>query len=239
MIEYTWRLLLRLNARAIFVVSGLILVLVLALIERQLRHPSQEGPVYAPEYMGLEIQPDVDETVREPAPAPEDRMNPFFSEYLRDLVAREESERLKKLLEAKKREAALAAEKAREAASARARSRKPGIALVEKPAPKPAVKAVTKPAPVKPAPVLKKAAPQQKSKSVKLIYRGMITRTDGVTVAMIENRTAKNTFSYATGDIVEGLRVDRILRNEVSLVLKDNSSHVLPVGQEKTVMGQE
>lgn len=144
--------------------------------------------------------------------------DPFTSPYLEARLAEEEAARAAE-------EARLAAEaKARAEAAARLREQQAKAKAVA------ATAAKTKPAakPI-PAPVAVKPKPPR---TVTFIYRGMLTRTDGTSVAIIEQADNGKTALLKAGDAIEGFGIARLERTTTVLTSSDGKTeHPLPVGK--------
>ena len=154
-----------------------------------------------------------------PEPAWEEA-NPFTSPYLEARLAEEA--------------AARAAEEARLAAEAKTRAEAKAQAdaaakLLEQQAKAVATAAKKKP-PAKPAPP--PAVNPRAPRTVTFVYRGILTRTDGTSVAIIEQAENGKTVLLKAGDSVEGFRVASLDRATTVLTTADGKTeHSLPVGK--------
>ena len=76
---------------------------------------------------------------------------------------------------------------------------------------------------------------QDTAKTITLLYRGMITRTDGVTVALIETVGSGSAMAYELDDAIAAFRITRISRDEVALASADLGNPVLAIGRPETL----
>lgn len=217
-----WRWLLRVNARGVFVVTLAALVLALAwrltLVQEDERQPPAVGPA-AQRARHVSPETPVDAAVTE-------KRDPFQSPYLTQVIERE-AERQRRLEEEAKRRAE---EEARERAEAEAAAALKAAKDAERKAAaaKAPAKAADAPAPAPAAAAA--AAPVPEPKPVALLYRGMMRRTDGVVLALIENQTEGRAVFYKQGESVLGMAVDEIERDGVSLVRVNDERERLKAG---------
>jgi len=241
MIEGFWQSLLRVNARGVFLLTGLLLVLLgyWTLVREWPARSAVEGHETPSQ---IEEEP-IEGTARL---AFGDRLptawsNPFSSTFLKRAVEREKAEKVRELAEARKAEAEKRTNEDREKVEAAKKQAEKPPAQKKKPVPaKAAAKPQKKPAKQAKKPqVAKKVVPPArksgKSGPIVLVYRGLMTRTDGTTVALIENKTSGKVDVFKRGDIIEKLHIDEFTRDRITLVMEDNTCHILEAGQQKKV----
>ena len=246
-----WRWFLRINARAVFLLASLLLILaVLFWVLRQESGERSRDVTSMEKTVNVEM-PRESEGTREPWKAPQaHRESPFSSGYLKSLIEEERADRLRRLAEEKrkaeevarkameeaarkaKEEAArlareeAAARKAKEEAAARKKRRKGSVSVNE-----------TRKQSAQKPPDKKTADKRETLPPVRLlVYRGMMTGTDGITVALIEDMVSGEVALYRLGDALEGYRIGEISRGRVSLARDDDSCQILEVGRETTIV---
>lgn len=152
--------------------------------------------------------------------------NPFRSPILDDYLAQQELERIA----AERAAAERAAAERAAAAEARAAQAAAERAAAQEAAEDGAEKEVA----AAEATRTKRPAPAARQRDVVLVYRGMMTRPDQVTLALVENRTDDHTAFYTAGDRVADLRVGAIERNTLEVERVDGSNLFLRVNEPST-----
>ncbi len=146
--------------------------------------------------------------------------DPFTSPYIEARLAEEKAARAAeeaRRVKAAKTEAAAAAIARTQAAKAKAAA---PVAASPKPAPQPATP----------------LASPKPPRTVTLVYRGMLTRTDGTSVAIIEQAPGQKTTLLETGESIEGFSMARLDRTTAMLMGADGKTeHPLPVGKKITL----
>ncbi|MBN1558008.1 MAG: hypothetical protein JW951_07670 [Lentisphaerae bacterium] len=223
-----WRWILRINARVVFLLLAALLVGVGTLYIRRWG----EGPPSPTLPPGGE---DPEAAVAESGALPEiagGRENPFASPYLKAWV---EAERERERLEAERRRKAEEAarlkaeeEARRKAEEARRKAEEAARRKAEQEARRQAEAA--KQAAAKPAPKAAEEKPKPPPKKTVLLYRGTITRTDGVTLALIENRSTGGLQFCSEGDGAYGFTVGSVTRQRVTLSRGEDDTLTLEVG---------
>ncbi len=66
---------------------------------------------------------------------------------------------------------------------------------------------------------------------ISLLYKGLITRTDGVTIALIEDRTSARTHACPVGDDIEGYRLSGIEQDKIMMSLPSGEMVPLMLGE--------
>ena len=204
--ELFWHWLIKMNVRAVFVlVSGCVVLLALTGIPQFER--TTGGPARSLAVSELGVPGDGFRVTGE-IRLPKATKDPFCSDYLEKLTIDEEK-RQRLLAEASRRDAELAAAAA---------------TLSEEAVENPPVVVATN-----------RSSTGNVKVPVVLLYRGLITRTDGVTVAMMRNQASGEVVSCVTGDTFAGFKVAEISINQVVLLGKDDSRHVLQVDTQITL----
>jgi len=146
--------------------------------------------------------------------------SPFTSPYLEARLA-----------EAAAARAAAEARKAREAEARAAAARAAQARKAAQPPPQAAVPEKVKP--VTPVPPPK---PPPKPRTITLVYRGLLTHTDGTQVAIIEQIENGKTALLKQGATLEGFQMTRLDRTTAMLSTADGKQeHALPVGKRITL----
>ena len=73
--------------------------------------------------------------------------------------------------------------------------------------------------------------PPKQRDTVSLIYRGLFRRTDGKTMALIEDSKSKSSSFYSVSNELFGVKVGAVDTNEAAVTLNDGSSAILKLGQ--------
>ena len=146
--------------------------------------------------------------------------DPFTSPYIETRLAEEK--------------AAHAAEQARRAKEARTKAAAAAIARKQAAKAKAAAPAAVSPKPA-PKPAAAPASPKP-PRTITLVYRGMLTRTDGTSVAIIEQAPGQKTTLLEAGETIEGFSMARLDRTTAMLMGADGKTeHPLPVGKKITL----
>lgn len=153
--------------------------------------------------------------------------NPFTSPILDDFLAQQELERLAAERAAAEREAAERAA-ALEAAAAKAAAEQAAAQRAAEAAAATELEAAQ-------ATTTKRPEDPAETRDVVLVYRGMMTRPDQVTLALVENRTEETASFYAAGDRIAGVSIGAIERNTLEVRIREGSNQLLRVNEPITL----
>jgi hypothetical protein len=253
MIDAFWQWFVKINARTVFCATLLLLTGGLYLVSGDSAGTFAAGPSTVGR---LAAETPSEAFTNRPALAPRTALppgGPFASRLLTAMVKHEEEERVRAIEEKKRKEREEAERVAREKAAEEEARLAKAKAEVERRAAEEAAAAKAKAAQAQqaaaavaaaaaaapPPPVAPAAAPPPPPppppKQIKLVYRGYMTRTDGRTVAFVENVSQGEIVLMQRGEKIENMQIDRFSKEELSLIQTNNAVHVLKAGQLTTI----
>lgn len=73
--------------------------------------------------------------------------------------------------------------------------------------------------------------PPRRPETVRITYRGIFKRTDGIAVALVEDSKTKTTAFYESGHEVGGIKIGEIGKQELAIVQADGESVTVHIGE--------